>query len=60
MSFISVLESLNGAQFFNATCVAAASGCFLRRRLLSAAAIVLITAISPVTKTYASEIIAKT
>ena len=43
------------AQFLNATCVAAASGSFLWRGLSHAAAIVLVTVISPVTKIYASE-----
>ena len=55
MSLISVLQFLNGAQFLNATCVAATSGCFLQRGLLPAAAIVLVTTIFPVTKIYASE-----
>ena len=50
MSLIYVLQSLNGAQFLNATCVAAASS-------ISAvsAAFLLLTAISPATKIYASE-----
>ena len=55
MSLISVLQSLNGAQFLNATSVAAASGCFLSRGLLTAAAIVLVTTMFPVTKIYSSE-----
>ena len=68
MSLISVLQSLNDVQFLNATCVNAASCCFLwgrggggagggegRGGLLPAAAIVLVTAISPVTKMYASD-----
>ena len=47
---IYVLQSLNGAQFLNATCVAAANS-------ISAvsAAFLLLTAISPATKIYASE-----
>ena len=40
MSLISVLQSLNGAQFLNTTCVAALLG---------------VAAIFPVTKIYASE-----
>ena len=52
---ISVLQSLNGVQFLNATCVAAASGCFLRGGLPSAAARVLVTTIFPVAKIYGSE-----
>ena len=66
MSLISVLQSLNDVQFLNATCVNAVSCCFLwggggggggegRGGLLPAAAIVLVTAISPVTKMYASD-----
>ena len=66
MSLISVLQSLNDVQFLNATCVNAASCCFLwggggggggegRGGLLPAAAIVLVTAISPVTKMCASD-----
>ena len=54
MSLISVLQSLNDAQFLNATCLAAVSGWFISTRLLPAAAIVLVTAVSPVTKMYAS------
>ena len=49
MSLIPFLQTLNGAQFLNATCVAAASGYFLWRALSPAAAIV------PVTKIYASD-----
>ena len=48
-------KSLNGAQFLNATCVDAASGCFIWRGLSPVAAIVPVTAMSPVTKIYASE-----
>ena len=55
MSLISVLQSLKGAQFLNITCVAASSGCFLWTLPPAAAAIVLVTVIFPVTKTYASE-----
>ena len=55
VSLTFVLQSLNGAQFLNATCVAAASGWFLWIGLLPAAAIVLVTAIFHVTKIYASE-----
>ena len=56
---ISVEHFSNGAQFLNATCVAAVSGCFLWGRVpagaLVGAAIVLVTAIFLVTKIYASE-----
>ena len=52
---ISVLQFLNGAQFLNATYVAALSGCFLLRRLLPSAAVVLVTATAQITKIYASE-----
>ena len=55
VSLISVAQFSIGAQFLNAACVAAASGSFLQTGLLPAAAIVLVTAISPVTKIYASE-----
>ena len=55
MSLISVLQSLNGAQFLNASCVAATSVSLLLTRSLPAAAIVLVTVIFPVTKIYASE-----
>ena len=62
MSLISVLQSLNDVQFLNATCVNAASCCFLwggggggGGGGLPAAAIVLVTAISPVTKMCASD-----
>ena len=55
MSLISVLQSLNGAQFLNATSVAAASGCFLSRGLSTAAAVVLVTTLFPVTKIYSPE-----
>ena len=50
VSLVSVLKCLNGAQFLNATCVAAASS-------ISAvsAAFLLLTVISPVAKIYASE-----
>ena len=50
---ISVEHFPNAAQFLNTTCVAEASGCFLWTGLSPAAAIVLVTAISPVTKIYA-------
>ena len=59
MSLITVLQSLNGAQFLNATCVAAVIGCFsffffsTAGLALGLAAIVLVTAIFPVTKIYA-------
>ena len=52
MSLISVLQSLNGAQFLNTACVAAVSGCFL---WIGLPAIVLVTVIFPATKIYASE-----
>ena len=53
---ISVLQSLSGAQFLNATCVGAASGFFLWGSSPAAAVVmVLVTAISPATKIYASE-----
>ena len=59
MSLFSVLQSLNCAQFLNATCVATASSCFsffgTRGLATTLRAIVLATAISPVTKIYASE-----
>ena len=55
MSLISAVQSLNGAQFSNATCLAAISGSLFLKESLPAAAIVLVTAIFPVTKTYASE-----
>ena len=55
MSLISVLQSLNGLQFLNATCVAAFSGCFLWGSPPAAPAIVLVTVIFPATKIYASE-----
>ena len=59
MSLISVLQSLNGAQFLNAACVAAATGCFLWDWVPegepAGTAIVLVTVIFPVTKIYASE-----
>ena len=51
---ISVLQSLNAAQFSNASCVAAASCCFVLRGS-SPAAVALVTAIFPVTKIYASQ-----
>ena len=53
MPSISVEHFPNAAQFLNTTCVAEASGCFLWTGLSPAAAIVLVTAISPVTKIYA-------
>ena len=49
MSLISVLQSLNGAQFLNTGCVAAVNGCFL---LTGLPAIVFVTVIFPVTKIY--------
>ena len=52
---ISAVQFSNGAQLLNATCVAAASGCFHRGGLSPVAARVLITTIFPVTKMYASE-----
>ena len=55
MSLISVLKSLNGAHFLNATFVAAASGCFFQGGLASAAARVLVTPIFPVAKIYGLE-----
>ena len=50
VSFISALQSLNGEQFLNTTCVAAS-------RAISSvlAAFLLLTLIFPVTKIYASE-----
>ena len=49
----------NGAQFLNATCVAAVSGCFLSGSVPAGeparTVIVLATVIFPVTKIYASE-----
>ena len=54
-SLTSVLKALNGAQFLNATCVAALSGSFVSEGLQPAAAIVLVTVIFPVSKLYASE-----
>ena len=48
---ISVLQSLSGTQFLNATCVGAASG----SSPAAAVVMVLVTAISPATKIYASE-----
>ena len=56
MSLISVLQSSDGTQFLNTTCVAALSGCFLwALPPATAAAIVPVTVIFPVTKIYASE-----
>ena len=59
MSLISVLQSLNGAQFLNATCVAVASGSFLWGWVPAGepagTAIVLVTLIFPATKIYASD-----
>ena len=59
MSLISVLQSLNGTEFLNPTCVAAVSGSFTFFSTAGLAtgleAIVLVTAIFPVTKIYASE-----
>ena len=58
MSLISVLQSLNSAQFLNTTCVSALSTFFLilpPAAAEAAAAIDLVTVIFPVTKIYASE-----
>ena len=55
MPLNSVRQSLNGAQFLNATCVAAASTGFFWTGLLPAAAIVLVIVIFHVTKIYASK-----
>ena len=55
MSLISVLQFSNGAQFWNTTCVAASSNCFLWGSAPAAAAIVFVTAMFPVTKVYASQ-----
>ena len=55
MSLISVLQSLNGAKCLNATYVASRSGSLFLTGSLPATAIVLVTVIFPVTKTYASE-----
>ena len=58
MSLISVLQSLNSAQFLNTTCVSALSTFFLilpPAAAAAAAAIDLVTVIFPVTKIYASE-----
>ena len=55
VSMISVLQSLNGAQFLSANCVAEASGWFIWIEFSLAEAIVLVTAVFPVTKIYASE-----
>ena len=55
VSLISVIQLLNGAQFLNATCEAARSGCFIWSGSLPAEAIVLVTAIFPVTEIYALE-----
>ena len=56
MSLISVLQSLNSAQFLNTTCVSALSTFFLILPLAAAAAAIdLVTVIFPVTKIYASE-----
>ena len=57
MSLISVLQSLNSAQFLNTTCVSALSTFFLilPPAAAAAAAIDLVTVIFPVTKIYASE-----
>ena len=52
---ISVEHFSNGAQFLNATCVAASGSCFLWGLPSATAAIVLVTVIFPVTKIYASE-----
>ena len=55
MSLISVLQSLNGTQFLNATCATAVRGSLFLTGSLPAAAIVLVTGMFAVTKTYASE-----
>ena len=52
---ISVERFSNGAQFLHASCVVAASGCFIWTGLSSAAAIAHLTGIVPVTKMYASK-----
>ena len=57
---IFVEHFLNGAQFLNTTCVASISSCCFFGGWVQAGepaetAIVLVTAIFPVTKTYASE-----
>ena len=56
MSLIFVLQFLNSAQFLNITCAAALSDFFLWGSPPAATeAIVLVTAIFPVTKIYASD-----
>ena len=55
MPLISVQKSLNGAEFLNATCVAALSGLFPWTRSYRAVAIGPVTTIFPVTWIYASE-----
>ena len=59
MSLTSVLQSLNGPEFLNAICVAAASGYFLWGSVPAGepagTAMVCVTVIFPVTKIYAPE-----
>ena len=59
MSLISVLQSLNGPEFLNAICAAAASGYFLWGSVPAGepagTAMVCVTVIFPVTKIYAPE-----
>ena len=56
VSLITLLYFLNSAQLLNATCVAAVTSCFLWGWAPAlAAAMVLVRAIFPVTKVYASE-----
>ena len=55
MILISVLKFLKGPQLLNATCVSAASGWFLWKGSLPAAATVLGTVIFAVTKIHTSE-----
>ena len=50
VELISVVQSFNGTQFLNATCVAA-----VRSTSTVLSAFLLLTAIFPVTKIYASE-----
>ena len=59
MSLTSALQSLNGPEFLNAICVAAASGYFLWGSVPAGepagTAMVCVTVIFPVTKIYAPE-----
>ena len=59
MSLTSVLQSLNGQEFLNAICVAAASGYFLWGSVPAGepagTAMVCVTVIFPVTKIYAPQ-----